>query len=496
MERLDEEAQIKNSLLISFGLALVLQNLAQALWTADERSVTSTLVRGGTRHLPASPSLHPAGQCSSWRCLVAVLALHSFSSAPTSARRSGPRPRTGRPPPLAGIDVRRTYLDHVRRSARRWPGMAGTLVSIGYSIAPASALVWTLKALVVVVLAGLGSVFGAFAAGLLLGRGRAISVFVVRRGLPRGGRAGAVPAGAGAPAAGPVREVAVSAGDGRQRRPVERRGAVTRTAGAWLGVAGAGRRRAGAAALADAPDDLLNLLFLVFLYVVPRPELEHPGRLCRPGQPRPRGLLRHRRAGRPHAVARTGCRSRSPFVAGGLAAVLFAMIIGVPTFRLRGAYFAIGTLGVAEVLRITTANALPLVSALPTELVAHLRSGDALSAGARPGSRDDAWRRTACSARGSGWACWRSARTRRRRRRPASNVLRHKLLALALSSLFRRPGGRRLRLHQVSYYPELAFSPVWTFDAVLISYRRRARHADRARSSAPSSSCWSASSSR
>ena len=32
------------------------------------------------------------------------------------------------------------------------------------------------------------------------------------------------------------------------------------------------------------------------------------------------------------------------------------MIIGVPTFRLRGTYFAIGTLGLAEVLRITTAT--------------------------------------------------------------------------------------------------------------------------------------------
>ena len=48
-------------------------------------------------------------------------------------------------------------------------GVAGTLVSIQFSIAPSIGMVWTLKALVVVVLAGLGSIFGAFAAGLLLG---------------------------------------------------------------------------------------------------------------------------------------------------------------------------------------------------------------------------------------------------------------------------------------------------------------------------------------
>ena len=42
------------------------------------------------------------------------------------------------------------------------------------------------------------------------------------------------------------------------------------------------------------------------------------------------------------------------------------MVIGVPTFRLRGVYVAIGTLGVGEVLRLPTANALPLISALPS----------------------------------------------------------------------------------------------------------------------------------
>ena len=41
VERLDEETKIKNSLLISFGLTLVIQNAAQALWSADERSVSS-----------------------------------------------------------------------------------------------------------------------------------------------------------------------------------------------------------------------------------------------------------------------------------------------------------------------------------------------------------------------------------------------------------------------------------------------------------------------
>jgi hypothetical protein len=59
------------------------------------------------------------------------------------------------------------------------------------------------------------------------------------------------------------------------------------------------------------------------------------------------------------------------FLLSGLAAVAFATLIGVPTFRLRGAYFAIGTLGIAEVLRITVSQNLPLISTMTTAEIAH-----------------------------------------------------------------------------------------------------------------------------
>ncbi len=46
VERLEEEDRIKNSLLVSFGLGLILQNLAQWLFTADERSVNTAYAGG------------------------------------------------------------------------------------------------------------------------------------------------------------------------------------------------------------------------------------------------------------------------------------------------------------------------------------------------------------------------------------------------------------------------------------------------------------------
>lgn len=46
-------------------------------------------------------------------------------------------------------------------------------------------------------------------------------------------------------------------------------------------------------------------------------------------------------------------------LAGGVVAVILACVIGIPTLRLKGIYFAIGTLALAEALRITVGNFFP-----------------------------------------------------------------------------------------------------------------------------------------
>ena len=53
-------------------------------------------------------------------------------------------------------------------------------------------------------------------------------------------------------------------------------------------------------------------------------------------------------------------------IAGAAAAAVFALPIGAAAFRLRGAYFAVGTLALGEILRTTVANVLPEISTQPT----------------------------------------------------------------------------------------------------------------------------------
>ena len=57
------------------------------------------------------------------------------------------------------------------------------------------------------------------------------------------------------------------------------------------------------------------------------------------------------------------------FLAGALAASIFAILIGFPAFRLKGIYFVIGTLVLAEILRIIFDTLLPRAMVLPSKLL-------------------------------------------------------------------------------------------------------------------------------
>ncbi len=174
VERLEEEDRIKNSLLVSFGLGLILQNLAQWLFTADERSVNTAYAGGSAIVLGL---VFPYTRLASLAIgTLSIVALDQILRRTFIGKAIRATAEDWRAAALAGIDIRRTYLITFGFAAAL-AGLAGSLVSIGSSIAPTLGAAWTLKALVVIVLAGMGSIFGAFAAGLLLGAAEAVSTY-------------------------------------------------------------------------------------------------------------------------------------------------------------------------------------------------------------------------------------------------------------------------------------------------------------------------------
>jgi branched-chain amino acid transport system permease protein len=157
------------------------------------------------------------------------------------------------------------------------------------------------------------------------------------------------------------------------------------------------------------------------------------------------------------------------FPAGGISALCLAGVIGLPSLRLRGHYFAIGTFALAIISRIVIGNILPGVAVAPGEyvanysllpryylalslaftvtlvtyLVVHSRLGLGMMT-----TRDD---EEAAEAIGV-------------------NTFKLKVIAFALSSFFTGLGGGFFAFYYISYYYYVPFDLLWCFEPLLITF--------------------------
>jgi len=166
------EEKIKNSMLVSFGLTLVIQNMAQWGFTADERTIQ--VAYNGTGLSLAGVTLPYTRLVSFGVAIVVTLLLHLFLRRTYYGKAILATAEDWESAELAGINIRRIYMMTFALGASL-AAIAGTFVTITYGISPSIGIIWTLKALVVVVLAGTGSILGAFPAGILLGVVEAVS---------------------------------------------------------------------------------------------------------------------------------------------------------------------------------------------------------------------------------------------------------------------------------------------------------------------------------
>lgn len=166
MVKLAEGIKIQNTLLVGFGLSLILQNLALRFWTADTRSVT-TFYSGAVFSF-AGVRFPLVRVASMVIALVLIVALQLFLRRTYTGKALRATVENWEAATLMGIDIQRVYLLSFVIGAAL-AGIAGVLVSVGYSIDPGMGMSWTLKSLVVMVLGGLGSLTGTFVGGILLG---------------------------------------------------------------------------------------------------------------------------------------------------------------------------------------------------------------------------------------------------------------------------------------------------------------------------------------
>jgi len=166
MVKLNEGEKIQTTLLIGFGLSLILQNLALRFWTADTRSITTWY--SGAVFAFAGVRFPLVRVASMVIAFIVVVALQLFLQRTYTGKALRATVENWEAATLMGIDIQRVYLLSFVIGAAM-AGVAGALVSVGYSIEPTMGMSWTLKSLVVMVLGGLGSITGTFVGGILLG---------------------------------------------------------------------------------------------------------------------------------------------------------------------------------------------------------------------------------------------------------------------------------------------------------------------------------------
>ena len=154
------------TLLVTFGISIMLQQLAIQAWSATPRSVSVAL---------ANPSMQIAGIVvpkmkfiAFFGAVVLTGLLWAFLMRTRRGRAIRAVAQNPEASELVGIDVEHTRAVTFGLSAGI-AGGAGSFVAMILNIQPQMGLVFTLKSFVIVVFGGIGSVLGALVGGIGLG---------------------------------------------------------------------------------------------------------------------------------------------------------------------------------------------------------------------------------------------------------------------------------------------------------------------------------------
>ncbi len=154
------------SLLLTFGVSLILENTALHFWTGDYRTITTPYT--GSRLLLVGVTVSRTRVIAFALAMLAILVLFLIltrTRAGKAIRATAQHPDAAR---LMGIRIHRIYAVTFGIGAAL-TGLAGVLIGLIFTIQPAMGAFYTLISFCVVVLGGMGYVPGVLAGGLALG---------------------------------------------------------------------------------------------------------------------------------------------------------------------------------------------------------------------------------------------------------------------------------------------------------------------------------------
>ncbi|HEV2907959.1 MAG TPA: branched-chain amino acid ABC transporter permease [Candidatus Eremiobacteraceae bacterium] len=159
-------APILATFLLTFGLSILIANLAQVLWSSDIRSITTTYTGSG---FVLGGLTVPWVRL--WTLIIAIaltLALQAFMTRTKIGRAIRATSMDVDAARLSGVDVANIYALTFGIGGAL-AAAAGSLISVSYAITPNMGDSFVVRAFVVAVLGGLGNVTGALVGGLVYG---------------------------------------------------------------------------------------------------------------------------------------------------------------------------------------------------------------------------------------------------------------------------------------------------------------------------------------
>jgi branched-chain amino acid transport system permease protein len=163
------------SLLVTFGLAIVLESLIQWFWTADYRRYETPYASASIRVGPLFVPVLELAACAT----AAVLALGTwawlrYTYAGKALRAAAEDPAMAS---AFGVDHRRQAFLLSGVSAA-YAGVAGAFIALISTLAPAQIWAWLGVVFAVVIIGGLGNPLGALLAGFLIGVSESVTMAV------------------------------------------------------------------------------------------------------------------------------------------------------------------------------------------------------------------------------------------------------------------------------------------------------------------------------
>lgn len=149
-----------------FGLSIIVQNLFLVAFKADTRSIDTPYAATPVTLGPVTvPALYLIGFAVSVALVVAVHWLVSRTGFGRALRAASADPTAAA---VQGVDVKRVHALTFALGAA-CAGMGGVLIGAAFSFTPAGGATYLLISFAVVVLGGVGNIFGTLVAGLAMG---------------------------------------------------------------------------------------------------------------------------------------------------------------------------------------------------------------------------------------------------------------------------------------------------------------------------------------